>query len=102
MAATGPESPAAREALRLKQAAREKANVVGAQVPAGGGAPGGADHQRLLSALQGGTFSNLDRIRLRWLSLKDTPDPNYFALIPQTRRPRKRTITTIVSVAARR
>jgi hypothetical protein len=29
-----------------------------------------------------GTFSNLDRIRLRWLSLKDTPDPNYFALIP--------------------
>ena len=29
-----------------------------------------------------GSFSNLDRIRLRWLSLKDTSDQNYFALIP--------------------
>jgi hypothetical protein len=84
VSATGPESPAAREALRLKQAAREKANVVEGPRFRPEAVPLEAP---IISAFyqryKAGTFSNLDRIRLRWLSLKDTPDPNYFALIPQ-------------------
>jgi uncharacterized protein DUF1353 len=79
----GPESPAARDALRLKQAAREKANIIEGPKFRPEAVPLEAPiitafYQRYSA----GTFSNMDRIRLRWLSLKDTPDPNYFALIP--------------------
>ena len=82
-ASAGPESPAARDALRLKQAARQKANAIEAPRFRPEAVPQEAP---IISAFYqrygAGTFSNLDRIRLRWLSLKDTPDPNYFALIP--------------------
>jgi hypothetical protein len=87
-AATGPESPAARDALRLKQAAREKARAVEAPKFRPESVPLEAP---IISAFyqrySAGTFSNLDRIRLRWLGLKDTPDPNYFALIPHKDAP---------------
>jgi Protein of unknown function (DUF1353) len=82
-ASADPESPAAREALRLKQAARERAKAVEA--------PRFRPETKALEApvisafyrrYGTGSFSNLDRIRLRWLGLKDTSDPNYFALIP--------------------
>jgi hypothetical protein len=82
-AAAGPESLAARDALRLKQAARQKASAVEAPRFRPEAVPLEAPIISAFYQRYGvGVFTNLDAIRLRWLSLKDTPDPNYFALIP--------------------
>ena len=81
--AASPDTPAARDALRLKRAAREKVNAIEPPRFRPEAVPLDAPIISAFYARYGaGRFDNLDRIRLRWLSLKDTPDPNYFALIP--------------------